>query len=824
MQSDQVYRGGTAEGVRCISCGVGSTSGSWRKGWEVPGGLANLCNRCGQRWQKSGRATSLEAFRAADAERAAERTSPGPGGAAAPRPPPAAAAGGAPVPAKRPLRALGEALLPPATRSRRTLSMTSSEEGEAVDELSPRRSPRFTLPADPRPAQRPQQRGPAAGGRPPLPPARQQQQGPLSGRGKHRAAHPRAAQLEEGEQAEEQLQATEPGPSSSGGGGYATYAVQKLAGQKATHRLYWLQDAAGDSTLAVVGTDARQTGHFVYRAAEGMPPLRCTNGEGVAAWLEASFGVRRQRAEAELQLPELSAAERKRLLSPAEPAWAAPPLPPGPWTGAREESGRLADGRHAKRYWLLGGPGGVQELLAVVGADSARKDRRYKYVATEALNSLALDNSKEVLDYLSFCLGRQPGDPLPVTQTRLAHPIGEEELGSPETRAALALRCGLPHKGAGPSPEPSSSGAGSGGAAPAAGTPPRAAGPPAGVPGPRGTPSGPAAAARGRHLAVAAAGPPPHPPSGGKVRPGGGGEGKGKGRGKSSSGLEPIEVEPAAAGQGEPATEAAAAGADDPTPMELLLPPPRQLRLKCALCGAGEHATEECALSCASPPALVHTGGGGGGGGGKHRTFSSLLLDDPAALASPMAADSPLPWRVGTELRQTEGATYDARPQAAFQAKPELLNWTFKAWERRLSACISDLPPPLPTSELDVPVGGWAWTPTGEALAILQELQARSLWLGLGDSDLGNSGIACGAEVSLQLLHETQITRAVAELRSHRDQQVARLAEAITDKWRGLALAAMQTATSWARAQRAAGAAPPQAAPAPQAAAPQPAV
>jgi hypothetical protein len=30
------------------------------------------------------------------------------------------------------------------------------------------------------------------------------------------------------------------------------------------HVLFWAVDAAGDATLAVVGTDVRQTGHFVY--------------------------------------------------------------------------------------------------------------------------------------------------------------------------------------------------------------------------------------------------------------------------------------------------------------------------------------------------------------------------------------------------------------------------------------------------------------------------------------------------------------------------------------------------------------------------------
>lgn len=38
------------------------------------------------------------------------------------------------------------------------------------------------------------------------------------------------------------------------------------------------------------------------------------------------------------------------------------------------------------------------------------------------------------------------------------------------------------------------------------------------------------------------------------------------------------------------------------------------------------------------------------------------------------------------------------------------------------SPCCSDVPPPLPRSEDEVPVGGYRWTPTREALAILRQL------------------------------------------------------------------------------------------------------
>lgn len=51
------------------------------------------------------------------------------------------------------------------------------------------------------------------------------------------------------------------------------------------HVLFWAVAASGDATLAVVGTDVRQTGHFVYSTVSDWaagPPLRCTN-RGVGA-------------------------------------------------------------------------------------------------------------------------------------------------------------------------------------------------------------------------------------------------------------------------------------------------------------------------------------------------------------------------------------------------------------------------------------------------------------------------------------------------------------------------------------------------------------
>ena len=79
----QLYAGGSALGVECRVCGAEQTSGSWRRGWMVAvrlsdvnipplipesGPNANLCNRCGQRWAKMGKATSPRSVRSSMAQ------------------------------------------------------------------------------------------------------------------------------------------------------------------------------------------------------------------------------------------------------------------------------------------------------------------------------------------------------------------------------------------------------------------------------------------------------------------------------------------------------------------------------------------------------------------------------------------------------------------------------------------------------------------------------------------------------------------------------------------------------------------------------------
>lgn len=77
---NQIYRGSSSQDVVCRCCGADHTSGSWRRGWYVRaiidsdggtvhisdrgGPIANLCNRCGQRWAKMGKCSNTEDIRA----------------------------------------------------------------------------------------------------------------------------------------------------------------------------------------------------------------------------------------------------------------------------------------------------------------------------------------------------------------------------------------------------------------------------------------------------------------------------------------------------------------------------------------------------------------------------------------------------------------------------------------------------------------------------------------------------------------------------------------------------------------------------------------
>ena len=276
-------------------------------------------------------------------------------------------------------------------------------------------------------------------------------------------------------------------------------------------------------------------------------------------------------------------------------------------------------------------------------------------------------------------------DPYQPLQSRLPHPIRVEDIASAATCAALLLRTRMQQQQPQPGLADPTDGAGDA-AVPAQGRQPGQSAAAA------------AGSSKGRGGSTA-------PVAGGKVRPV---QSRLMVRGRGEEMPPPPPRSPAAA-----ATAAGGADSDtepppEPSTLEVALgpSPAKQLRLKCSLCSSSEHATDECVLSCASPPALVSTGAGSGGardrGPGAHRTFS-MLLDDPSALASPPTAE--LPWRVGTEGLQFRTGVSDTRPQVQVCPAPTLVParspgiptcerglpaWPaccLRAWPRAGSAC-----------------------------------------------------------------------------------------------------------------------------------------
>ncbi|EFN59254.1 hypothetical protein CHLNCDRAFT_49761 [Chlorella variabilis] len=742
LTARQVYQSGASTSVECVSCGETSTTASWRKGWPIPGGqYANMCNRCGQSWVKLGRPGSLAQLREAERRKAA-----GGGAAAAGSKRPAADASLPPSPLLRGVLAGQEAgaakrpRLPPLAlalplRPRRRLSSGEESPSSSADTTTPSLGRQVG-----------HQEGPPAWSR--------SFDGP--------AAHPTPQQ-----QWARSLAA-------SGGPRFVSYAVQKLTSGKAAHALFWLQDERGDSTLAAVGTDARLSGHFIYSSCPAFlalglaPPLRVTNRGEVAAWL-AGFGVAAQVDDSSVRLPELSAEEKSRVLNPESPVWARPEgLRAGSWTGVREESGRLADGRHFKRFWMLG-PGGADKLV-VTGVDSSRKDRRYKYFAEEEMGGFAFENAREVMAWVNYALCRPADAPLEPEQVRCPQALREEDLGSLAARiraAAQQERTPLMAPAAPRASPASKQHAGNSAAAPAS---------------PAGSPYTSSLSGKVRPA------PQSHPAPAGSSDAG------------DSPPPSPLARPPAAGASAQPAPAPAAAGGVRP-PLPRIATQSRLVGLRCATCGLTCHTSDECLLAVISPPSLlIRTDGGGGGGSGHHRTFS-LLLTHPApgsATAGGSGGGSghegeeeawqPLPspqLLSGGCPHCIHSAPFPAFLQA-FAADPDLFRFVasapsdsardaFARWAAKLNSHISDSPPPLPTSELDTPLGGWSWTPTVEALAILRELST--------------------AQVSLNLLQKTGIAGAVAQLRNHRDHLVASAAEGIVAKWRAAAVSALDQAT-----------------------------
>eukprot|EP00775_Hariotina_reticulata_P007160 gene7160-7375_t len=177
-----------------------------------------------------------------------------------------------------------------------------------------------------------------------------------------------------------------------------------------SHVLFYVVDAQGLGKLAVVGTDVKLSGHFVYASVSEMAsdtlPLRCTNRNRVLEWL-AALGASEPADDHEVVLPELAPQQWQQLHS-ADPMWTKPQLD-REYTGYREETGTLPDGRHFKNYYLVNEQG--DEKLMVMAEDGARLDRRYTYKASEDVGGFCFENGKAVTDWLDYVLGKADQPP-----------------------------------------------------------------------------------------------------------------------------------------------------------------------------------------------------------------------------------------------------------------------------------------------------------------------------------------------------------------------------------------------------------------------------
>jgi hypothetical protein len=235
--------------------------------------------------------------------------------------------------------------------------------------------------------------------------------------------------------------------------------------------------------------------------------------------------------------------------------------------------------------------------------------------------------------------------------------------------------------------------------------------------------------------------------------------------------------------------------------------------------GCGHYRTLSLLLFAEGPSPRGNCGGAASSSG-------SLLAEEGVwqALPTPqLLSDQQLQEALHAEAC---GSQRDITPrvQRAFGQDPMLLAFVsatpdattqeaFTRWAGKLAGHVSDFPPPLPTcGELstclpparracptrthrtprryaalltaglqptcaaaeDTPVGGWSWTPTSEALGILQQISTL--------------------QVNLSLLHTTGISPAVAQLRNHRNREVADAAEGIVAQWRAAAVSVLEQA------------------------------
>ncbi|EFJ52353.1 hypothetical protein VOLCADRAFT_86702 [Volvox carteri f. nagariensis] len=247
--------------------------------------------------------------------------------------------------------------------------------------------PSFPMP-QPQRRQQQQQPLPAPPLLPPPPPQQQQQ----------RHKRPRSPDVRSGAPHEPSVGFTAGGANNGGAARQWRYYHILRWQATANHILFYLVDEHYNAELAVVGTDLRFSGHFVYSTLPECPvagqPLRCTNRNRVMDWLAAQGAVEAADT-ARLHIPPLRPHELE-LLESSDPLYSRPPetVLDRQYVSWREEVSVLPDGRHMKQFWLVAAPGRVDcpDRLVVTAEDSHRRDRRYAYRALPEFGGFVFEN------------------------------------------------------------------------------------------------------------------------------------------------------------------------------------------------------------------------------------------------------------------------------------------------------------------------------------------------------------------------------------------------------------------------------------------------
>ncbi|GMH40668.1 hypothetical protein BSKO_08572 [Bryopsis sp. KO-2023] len=178
--------------------------------------------------------------------------------------------------------------------------------------------------------------------------------------------------------------------------------------------LFFVHDSRSRVQLAIVGTDMRGTGHFVYESEPefvAAPPLRCTNRSQVMSWLADLGATQQVEMNVDSKAPVRKVSIRKdSIRKDSIKKELKKPTVDRKYEAVREDTGETHEGYHFRNFYLVGNDG--EEMLAIEGQDGPRRDRRYTYCSVSELNSQSFDNTKQCMEWLEWVIGKREKPPL----------------------------------------------------------------------------------------------------------------------------------------------------------------------------------------------------------------------------------------------------------------------------------------------------------------------------------------------------------------------------------------------------------------------------